>query len=1138
MKTLSSETVPGLSPCENHLIFIAQIRDIPLDPEDVKPPLARWKHFRWVKWASEKGMINPADYFAPIRFLKIVSPLKSFGETIINKHTDEIVEKADEKDVSDPKSTPKRTEKTKSRDRSKESKSQTPKPSVKKTPEKAPPFDITFWADFNKMGPYVKDVHFFYKLDYFQYTARVSDRFTVKDSHDKKIDSKKSSKKGSREHSPVRITSREAKFIDIHCWPQKMLKSRNEPLYLFVDSLEEKFFLINFSTFQVSADPQASSSVSEEDANKSTDDLANQSNDLQTVSRFTRLVAIKDYLIIERHSWFHRQKYGNDLVHLLTTGTRSTVLELESGRHLLRMYCGSEANCFVTISSDTIFHLGDRRKMYELMCTESDAIDLKVRHISNCASNAYQSFGTDKYPEALKLYYNSYLPPAYNSRAKIFYSYIHACFLNEKVRLIQGLVPADQMQGILRSLRIFFLNPMIGLEYFNPFTRALKAIRNSNTPRTSIERQKLIDQSPTEANVLNKDYAASVIQSLFKTLLIIRYKMIHNPKHREHRAVLENLLKVVELFNYNKRESLATHLFRYILKHFDRLRDIYPCSKDFEHTIQVQKLTGTLGVVKPGQWVPIARFLVNTKTMETAFANIDLFINLPRYCVRVFNNETKQEMLRVVNNVVPTRYEHTKSGYTVFAYGWSDDQLIKEVTWTMFMITKKGQPVFYSMDETISQSTTLATPFLVTEELSNAYIPNSRKYISKWIAKISKPTLVSFRLSTSYDKVKIKFRVTDTEGTVLLEMTGGSVVIVPLVFLGLEAESSEIQLMIDAKSEGGRPIRNDTNGKAMNEAGNDTVEDSTVKTDVNGSKASEETLCHRTYHVEAFVLDDSWPLTKSEWIAVTEVKMRPVGSAVRPKSSTLTIGKFSKAEVSKIKRAAKALTDSNQVLEKPYCVLQVVTDVGSGFEIAEDKLSEQQIAKMKETWAKNDPESLSRGKLLQENFRQKYEFTPKPSETDTKSEASVPGRKSSVKLECCVETPAISEIRTLEPPLLFRRLPTLDLTIYENREDEEDTPWVKTPYDEEILRCRRAVNIIYAQEDYDYFIEEMNGLMKNRRERYRMLLKEHEELFRERKAMVEEVYEARKAYIAGTNPGSVRGSKKSAKTKSSKSKKV
>lgn len=193
---------------------------------------------------------------------------------------------------------------------------------------------------------------------------------------------------------------------------------------------------------------------------------------------------------------------------------------------------------------------------------------------------------------------------------------------------------------------------------------------------------------------------------------------------------------------------------------------------------------------------------------------------------------------------------------------------------------------------------------------------------------------------------------------------------------------------------------------------------------------------------------------------------------------------------------------------------------------------------MKEIWAKEDPESLLRGKFLQENFRQKYEFTLEHSAMDIKSKALVSGRKSSTKLECCEEAPAISEIRTLDPPLPFRRLPTLDLTIYENREEEEDTPWVKTPYDEEILRCRRAVNIIYAQEDYDYFIEEMNGLMKSRRERYRMLLKEHEELFREREAMVEEVYKARKAYIASTNPGSIRGSKKSAKSKSSKSKKV
>ncbi|XP_076648738.1 androglobin [Halictus rubicundus] len=1106
MQKLPSETVPGLSPCWSHFIYVAQARDVPLDPKDVKPPLARWKLFRWLKWAIQQGIIDPVEYFVPIRSLRVVSPLKRFDESIVNKYARTNDEEIDGK--RDPAPASEKSEKRKGRDKSKESK----KGSSKRSPDEVEEAvknlpDVSFWADFNKMEPHIRDVHFFYKLDYFEYTAKVSDRFKSKGHGDQKSESKKDSKKGSRGTSPVRVTSGQEKFVDVHYWPREMLRSRNEPLYIFVDSVEEKFFLINFSTFQV-PDVSQTPVPGSEHTDITIQSSAGQLSDPLKVSSFAQSVASRDCLIIERHSWFHRQKYGNDLVHLPTSGTKATVLELKSGRHLLRVYCGSETNCFTTISSDTIFHLGDRRRMYELMCTESDTIDLKVKHISNCVSNAYQTFGTDEHPGAMKLYYKSYMPPGpiLKKRTKTFYHYIHLCFLCEEVRLIRDLVPQDQVQGIVRALRIFFLNPLIGLPYFNPFAQALKAIRDTSTPRTSVEKTKLFMEIAMGNNVLDKNYAASVIQSFFKMLLIRKYKRIHNPMHEEHQSVLENLLKVVELFNYNKRESIASNLFRYILQHFDRLRDIYPCSKDFEYTIQAQELTGTLKMLKPEQWTPIARLLVNARTAETVFANIDLFVNLPRYCVRVFNNDTKQEMLRVVNNVVPTRYEHVKLGYTVFAYGWNGDQPAKEVTWTMLMITKKAQPVFYSMDQLGTPSASLLAPLLVTEELSNHYVPSNRKIIAKWTIRISKPTMVSFRLCASYEKVKIQLRVTNSEDDLLSEISGTSRVILPLVYLGQSFDSSVTKLKVDAKP------------------------DSIEQVEVNGSRASGETLSQQIYYVEAFVLDDSWPLTKSEWAVVTEVKSKRAGSTVRSKISVFGLGRLLKSESSKIRRASKASGDSIHALEKPYWVLQVVTDHDSGSEIAEDKSKEEKITKMKETWSKTNPDSLARGKKIREEFRAKHEIKPEPSELST--------RELFVK-ECCPDVaPSQLEIRTLEPPQSLRKLPKLSLSAYKIKEDEEDTPWVKTVYDEETLRNARLANIIYAQEDYNCSIEELSGLMKNRKDRYRMLFGEHYDSFSGRRTLVENVYEERKSYLPSKKDSSPKGSKKSAKTKSSKSKKV
>ncbi|XP_076630447.1 androglobin [Colletes latitarsis] len=1130
MKTLSSETVPGLSPCWNHFIYVAQSRDIPLDSKDVKPPLARWKIYRWLKWAIDEGIIDPVDYFVPIRSLKIVSPLKSFERSIVNRFSDATPEEPlQNEDIDDKTASEKSDRKKKHRDRSKESTKNTPKGSQKKTAKdlykKTPddlPVDISFWVDFNKMEPYVKEVHFFYKLDYFQYTAKISDHLIGR----RLSDQRSETKKGSKRSSPTR----EPEFIDVHCWPQKMSETRNEPLYIFTDSLEEKFFLINFSTFQVSVDIPATVPTLGE-------------GDSETTNSSTPSVANRDYLIVEKHSWFYRPKRSNSLVYILTAGTKSTVMELKSGRHLLRVYCRSESNCFVTISSDTVFRLGDRRRIYQLMSTESETIDQLAKHISNSVSSAYQSFGTERYLEALTIYYNCYMPPVQNlkNKNKVFYNHIHDCFIDEEVQLIRKILPADQVPDVLWSLRIFFLNPAIGLQCLNPISTMLRNIRESNVPKYLRGNPFHGSEFSLNRSALDKNRAAVIIQSFFKTLLIRKYKQIHDPSHQQHQRVLENLARAIELFNYNKRESIANQLLRNILRHFDRLQEIYPCSRDFEYTLQLQELTGTLANVKPNQWLPIARFTVNPQTMKTVFAGVDLFVGLPRFSVRVFNNETGGEMLRTVNNVVPTRYQYTPLGYTIIGYGWSEDQAFKELPWTMNVITMKGQPVFHSLNDEMAPFGLTHLPLLVTEELSNIYVPNADKRVSKWIVRVAKPSVLSFRLRTSYDKAKIVFRVTDEKGNVLSQIKGTSVVILPVIHLGLQPEPSQMQF----KAENIKGSAN--NDRLSNGDESENIEDTTEeKLNEDESKVSQESMGYRIYYAEAFVLNDSWPLMKTEWAAVMEVKAKVTVSLVRTKSSTVSItGRSSKTEAPRTRKGSRQANDGGQVPESPYWVLQVVADFGSDIEVLQDRTKEKQIVEMKEAWSKENPDSLQRGRELREAFITKHEIKQESSTVDVKRQSFIYAGRSSAKrdsktiVDCCLEIPTSKMEARTEKPFQLLRLPSLNLSDYKIKEEEEDTPWVKTPHDEEVLSNIRKMNVVYAKEDYNHVLEEMHGLLQSRVERYRELFSKHKDSFWERRALLEDVYEARKSYIGTTKPVSVRSSKKSARSKkSTKSKRV
>ncbi|CAK9814641.1 ADGB [Anthophora plagiata] len=1126
MKEDYKEIVPELAPCLSHFIYVTQSRDIPLDPKDVKPPLARWKLYRWLKWAIGQGIIDPIEYFVPIRSLRIVSPLKKCEESVINKFSNENVEE----NVLDDSTTNKESKKEKSDQKKKKSRDKSVERQKQTSVE--PLEDISFWADFNKIEPHIKDVHFFYKLDYFQYTAKFSDRFAAKQAE------QKSDKKGSRRSSPAKTVFKEQEFVDTHCWSQEMSKTRNEPLYIFTDSTEEKFFLIDFSAFQVSV-----RTVPE--------------NVNQTSNTLTALTANKNSLCIEKHNLFHKPEKSNHLISVQTAGTKSTVLQLNSGRFLLRMYCHSEPDCFATISSDTIFHVGDKRKMYQLMITESETIDQMAKHISVAINNAYQAFGTERQAETLKEYYKSYLPPKKNSEKsnKVFNDQIHDYLISEKVKLIRKIMPENEIPGVIRSLRIFFLKPTIGMECFSAVTRMLNTLRALSVSRSLSENSRH-NSEPKEHPVLTflKNRAACIIQSYLKAFLIKKYKRIHDPKHEEHQQVSENLSKIADLFNYNRRESIANQLLRNLIKSHDKLYDLYHCSKDFEYTLQIQELTGTLTNVKPNEWLPITRFMVSPRVTETVLADIDLFVNFPRYCVRVFNNQTGEEMLRIANNVVPTHYPYMKLGYTIFCYGWSEDQQFNELPWSLTIITMKGQPVFHFLENETLLPTIAAPPDLLIQELSNNYIPNACNYVCKGVVRVVRPSVVSFRIRTSYENVRMMFRVIDEDETVLAEVKGTSVIILPMVYLGLRMKRKETMYKSrTAYGDGDNIDRSFIERPSIKSSARSTLTTrASVKSHIRslkgtihirGDVSKDEMVYDKNYYVEAVVLDDSWPLTKSEWSHVSEFRIKPTGSLIKIRLSSSNTGRLSKSESLRSKRSSKQSVHSGPTLESPYWILQVVTDAESELEISQDRTKEIEIAKMKEAWAEENPDSLERGRELREAFIKKHEVKPESStslfETKLSShsgEFSKGESRESMSADTSMTSMVRLEDRTLKPPASLRRLPPLDLSVYEVKDDEEDKPWVKTESDEVMLRNNRLMSIIYAKEDYMHFLEDLECLIENQKEHYETMYGKYREDFWDRRYILNEIYENFRDYISSMKPA-VASSVKSTGKKSKKSKK-
>ncbi|KAK0099015.1 hypothetical protein PV326_009766 [Microctonus aethiopoides] len=440
----------------------------------------------------------------------------------------------------------------------------------------------------------------------------------------------------------------------------------------------------------------------------------------------------------DRHCWFKRSLESKPLLEIKTLSTKAMALCLEAGRHLLRIYCQSENSYHLTISSDTNFHVGNRKEMHELMQSESERIKMVANKIINSMNDAFNSFGSDNYRVNLKNYYRSYMPERKNNISDIkSYKAIHDHFAKELIELA-----IENCSGnILEALKIFFLNPEIkkNSESFfndNPMNSAPKPSMENIGEQFGEEE----DKYQREQMLIN---AATVIQSFWRMI---------------------------------------------------RIND------DFQKVLEIQKIEGNLSSILPHQWVPIVRLTVNVPNDSIVFACLDLFIDLPVYILQVFNNDTGRELQRVVNNVIPFHYQRKIKGYSIIGYGWSQSKRVEQLKWSLHVTTIKGNPQlnFFNQDRPISSS--FEIPQLQLYELSNVYIPNVNNLIFNAILKMSGDCWISLRASTSYKGVKMKLKIKKTNKKIVKEIYGASIIIVPIIYLEKEDYEWTIEAIVSPNS--------------------------------------------------------------------------------------------------------------------------------------------------------------------------------------------------------------------------------------------------------------------------------------------------------------------------------------------------
>lgn len=460
---------------------------------------------------------------------------------------------------------------------------------------------IVEWLDFNDFNGHPLHLHLLFKPDYFRCSRNVSN---IPDPESKKSDTKLNNRKLSKSKISDEGLNNKTLFHNLKA-------SRNEPLYLFIDSVDSKFFLFNYTVYE---DKVWSS------------------------------------LIINKSSWF-RQNNKENLMKIQTKGCASKVLCLNPGRHLLEIFCQSEAY-FLTISSDQLFHIGGRREVQDLMTFESETTKLLANHVRSKMAAVFLAFGSEDYSKNLRDYYQSYVPQG-SEIPKSKRLLIHEGFKEEILEVIKDKCPEDVNIHMKRALKIFFIDPEM----------RKSSISLDDNSRVSTSLAKSSSQEMRLKNIAIK------IQSLFRMSIIKKYVMIHERNDIEHNLIRETLNEILELFD----EETMCHLLRNLINRDPYFREIYPCSSDFDKVLQIQKVKGTASITS-SKWIPIVRQNLIVPEKEMVFAVLDLDVDLSSHTLRSFNNDTSREVQRVVNNVMPFHYRRNKGGFSVLGYGRTDQE--------------------------------------------------------------------------------------------------------------------------------------------------------------------------------------------------------------------------------------------------------------------------------------------------------------------------------------------------------------------------------------------------------------------------------------------------------------------------------
>ncbi|XP_048524202.1 androglobin-like isoform X2 [Dendroctonus ponderosae] len=724
---------------KSSLIFLVQIRDIPLIQPAPRPEIEFWKTFRFEEWAVEQGILSPDIKKLNIQSLKIIDPIRRILPVTESapkpediKFADKLVDDADKKSEKSSKSSKKSAKSSKS---------------VRLEPEPCS------WAGFMDFQQEIDHITIYFQPRLFKDKTKISD---------------------------VNFPNTSQEFRHINA-PITRKKMNNEPIYLFMDSIDYKFLLINLAQLGNVALLQKNTEEEDdiEDAMVSSEDVdiceeivlikTRRKDVSKTVietdssSSVQRMTCKSVSLVLEEYSW-KSNSLGNAQAILRSYGTRSIMLDLKPGRMSFRLWISADCSYVLQLFSDSTVRVGCLEEYLQTCSAESQTLTNLCYELSSCYGKLVQSFGMPEHTICLRNFYQCYKP--FQNLSKKELVIVHRIVFEE---LCKTIIENSLTSDALYAINLLFFN-LKTFDYPNPYIEETHLCPDKFALMEQVEYAKIMQR------------AAVKIQAFFKSWYIRAMLKKTSQTHKEYFGVFDTLKKTyVDIFASEKRLVYCPTLLRRVFEHpeMSSINQKFDIFSDTESVLSLRVFTGSINV-QECVWVPLCRYEFQIEARDPVFVKMHLFCNLNQYCIRVFNNDNLTEIKREINRVAVCKYPANEKGYTVLGYGWSEHEA--KANWKLVLAT-----------QTMAKNNLIVNPqsFMATSVLKDNYIPNYKSVICRCIVKVGSDAFVTANLTTSFDDVKICLKLIDKNGKRLLEKNGTKTVLLPMMNLQTDTVVSE-----------------------------------------------------------------------------------------------------------------------------------------------------------------------------------------------------------------------------------------------------------------------------------------------------------------------------------------------------------